>query len=59
MKKSDNLKYYVVFGVGKGVLLDEFKKVYRKVVIKNYFDKGGDLEKVGLCFIWFWVGFEF
>lgn len=51
MKKSDNLKYYVVFGVGKGVLLDEFKKVYRKVVIKNYFDKGGDLEKVGLCFI--------
>lgn len=42
--------YYDILGVKFIVIVDEIKKVYRKLVFKYYFDKNLDeLEKVRLC----------
>jgi DnaJ homolog subfamily A member 2 len=41
----DNSKFYNIMGVEKTASADEIKKAYRKLVIKNHPDKGGDLDK--------------
>lgn len=44
--------YYDILGVKFIVIVDEIKKVYRKLVFKYYFDKNLDeLEKVRLCML--------
>jgi hypothetical protein len=45
-KEVDNSKFYELLGVDKQATLDVIKKSYRKLVIKNHPDKGGDVEKV-------------
>lgn len=46
-KEVENSKLYEVLGVEKDATMDQIKKAYRKLAIKNHPDKGGDPEKVG------------
>ncbi len=45
-KEVENKKLYEVLGVSKDATMDEIRKSYRKLAIKNHPDKGGDPEKV-------------
>lgn len=47
-KEIDNTKYYELLGVKKDATLDEIKKSFRKIALKEHPDKGGDPEKVSL-----------
>ena len=48
-KEVENSKLYETLGVEKDATMDQIKKAYRKLAIKNHPDKGGDPEKV--CFL--------
>lgn len=45
-KEVENSKLYEILGVEKDATMDQIKKAYRKLAIKNHPDKGGDPEKV-------------
>ena len=45
-KEVENSKFYETLGVEKDATMDQIKKAYRKLAIKNHPDKGGDPEKV-------------
>lgn len=45
-KEVDNKKFYDILGVPKDATFDQIKKSYKKLVMKNHPDKGGDTEKV-------------
>ena len=47
-KEVENSKLYETLGVEKDATMDQIKKAYRKLAIKNHPDKGGDPEKVRL-----------
>ncbi len=49
-KEVENKRLYEVLGVEKDATMDQIKKAYRKLAIKNHPDKGGDPEKVSKLF---------
>jgi DnaJ family protein A protein 2 len=44
-KEVDNTKYYELLGVDKKASMDDIKKSFRKLALKNHPDRGGDKEK--------------
>ena len=49
-KEVENSKLYEVLNVEKDATMEQIKKSYRKLAIKNHPDKGGDPEKVSKIF---------
>ena len=45
-KEVDNKKFYDILGCEKDATMEQLKKAYRKLAIKNHPDKGGDETKV-------------
>ena len=45
-KEVDNKKFYDILGCEKDATMEQLKKAYRKLAIKNHPDKGGDEQKV-------------
>ena len=44
-KEVNNTKYYELLGVDKNASMDDIKKAFRKLALKNHPDRGGDKEK--------------
>ena len=44
-KEVNNTKYYELLGVDKNASMDDIKKSFRKLALKNHPDRGGDKEK--------------
>lgn len=44
-KDVDNKKFYDLLGVDQKASMDEIKKAFRKLALKNHPDRGGDKEK--------------
>lgn len=44
-KEVDNKKFYDLLGVDQKASMDEIKKAFRKLALKNHPDRGGDKEK--------------
>ena len=44
-KEVNNTKFYELLGVDKNASMDDIKKSFRKLALKNHPDRGGDKEK--------------
>ena len=44
-KEVNNKKFYELLGVEKTAPMDEIRKNFRKLALKNHPDRGGDKEK--------------
>jgi DnaJ family protein A protein 2 len=44
-KEVNNTKFYELLGVDKNASMDDIKKAFRKLALKNHPDRGGDKEK--------------